>query len=165
MSYQWKLNGQPVGTNTNSYNFNNNESTVQFTKFTATVFVYNAVDTSSISWNIYDNALVINEIPGAIVNQGESYSYQVETFNFNRDSLVYSLINNSPTWLNINSETGLITGVAPLTNSSSQVTVFVSDQSNNSDARSYNLNVVTGIVFENTVPNKYELFQNYPNPF
>jgi len=165
MSYQWKLNGQPVGTNTNSYNFNNNESTVQFTKFTATVYVSNAVDTSSISWNMYDNALVINEIPGAIVNQGENYSYQVETFNFNRDSLVYSLINNSPTWLNINSETGLITGVAPLTNSSSQVTVFVSDQSNNSDARSYNLNVVTGIVFENTVPNKYELFQNYPNPF
>lgn len=165
LHYAWEVNGNPIGTDNSTYNFTNPYSTVQLVKFIAKVYVYNAVDTSSISWNMFDNELVINEIPSGQVTQGENYSYQVETFNFNRDSLTFSLINNSPSWLSIETTTGLITGTAPLTNSFSQVTVFVSDQSENSDARSYNLNVVTGIEFESTIPNNYQLMQNYPNPF
>jgi len=59
----------------------------------------------------------------------------------------------------------LITGTAPSIAQVVPVAVRVDDQHSNTDVQLFNLNVVTGIEFEKTIPNNYKLFQNYPNPF
>ncbi|MCH7827890.1 MAG: putative Ig domain-containing protein, partial [Bacteroidetes bacterium] len=170
MHYFWEIDGTPVGSDNPTYTFTNNESSVQFKKFTAKVYVYNLEDTSSISWNMFDNKLVVSSAPVTQVDPGESYSYQVESFNFNRDSLTYSLVDSSPTdpppaWLTIDPKTGLITGTAPSIPQVVTVAVRVDDKSENADVQIYNINVITGIDDENTIPNTFKLFQNYPNPF
>ena len=170
MHYFWEIDGTPVGSDNPTYTFTNNESSVQFKKFTAKVYVYNLEDTSSISWNMFDNKLVVSSAPVTQVDPGESYSYQVESFNFNRDSLTYSLVDSSPTdpppaWLTIDPKTGLITGTAPSIPQVVTVAVRVEDESGNADVQIYIINVITGINDVNTIPNTFILFQNYPNPF
>ena len=107
MHYSWKIDGTPVGSDNPSYTFTNNEPSPQFKKFTAKVNVYNLVDTSSISWNMFDSPLVISSTPVTQVNPGDNYSYQVESFNFNRDALTYLLVSPTPNWLSVDPNTGL----------------------------------------------------------
>jgi len=59
-----------------------------------------------------NNAPVITSTPVTQVNEKESYSYQVTATDADNDVLTYSLT-NSPSWLSINSATGLISGTAP----------------------------------------------------
>ncbi|MCH7974832.1 MAG: T9SS type A sorting domain-containing protein, partial [Bacteroidetes bacterium] len=164
LHYSWEIDGTPVGTDDSSYTFTNNEATVLFTKFTAKVYVYNLEDTSSISWNMFDSPLVISSTYVSQVNPGDNYSYQVETFNFNRDTLTYLLVSPTPNWLSIDT-TGLMTGTAPSLPQVVTVAVRVDDKSGNIDIQIYNINVITGINDESAIPNTFKLFQNYPNPF
>ena len=55
---------------------------------------------------------VITSDPITEVNEGESYSYDVEATDPDNHPLTYSLL-VAPEWLSINSQTGLITGTAP----------------------------------------------------
>lgn len=163
--FAWELDGNPVGNNSSSYTFTNNESSAQFTKFTVKAFAYNSEDTSSISWNLFDSPVVVSSTPVTRVDPGGSYVYQVEAFNFTRDSLTFSLVNPTPNWLSIDAKTGLMTGTAPSTIQQVTAAVRVEDKSKNTDVQIYNINIITGINDENTIPNTFILFQNYPNPF
>ena len=75
-----------------------------------------------------NHAPVITSVPISQVNEGQSYSYDVQATDADSDTLTYSLT-EKPVWLSINSATGLISGVAPLVSSNTNfdVTVKVSD--------------------------------------
>ncbi len=75
-----------------------------------------------------NHAPVITSSPVLDVNEGSSYSYDVQATDADLDVLTYSLI-SAPGWLTINSNSGIITGTAPLVSfdTSYSVTVQVSD--------------------------------------
>src|SRR3989344_957397 len=59
-----------------------------------------------------NNPPVITSTPVSQINEGANYVYDVEAFDADGDVLTYSLT-QKPSWLSINSQTGLITGTAP----------------------------------------------------
>jgi len=75
-----------------------------------------------------NNPPVITSEPITQINEGASYSYDVEATDADGDVLTYSLT-QKPNWLSINSNTGLITGIAPFLDSDYEfiATVKVSD--------------------------------------
>ena len=75
-----------------------------------------------------NNAPVIISIPVTQVNESQVYVYQVTATDADNDALTYTLTQN-PSWLSINSGTGLISGTAPSVDSNTDfaVTVQVSD--------------------------------------
>ncbi|MCK4647767.1 putative Ig domain-containing protein [Candidatus Pacearchaeota archaeon] len=76
------------------------------------------------------------------VDENQDYSYDVEASDPDGDALTYSLTEN-PTWLSINSNTGLITGTAPEVSfdTNYSITVKVSDGNGGSDTQTYILTV------------------------
>ena len=75
-----------------------------------------------------NHAPVITSVPISQINEGSSYNYHVTATDSDGDTLTYSLT-TKPSWLSINSNTGVISGVAPLVSSNTNfdVTVKVSD--------------------------------------
>src|SRR3989344_3054083 len=75
-----------------------------------------------------NNPPVITSTPISQINEGQNYVYDVDATDADGDTLVYSLT-QKPSWLSINSQSGLITGTAPFVSSDTQfsVTVKVSD--------------------------------------
>ncbi len=75
-----------------------------------------------------NNAPVITSAAITNVNESVAYSYQVVATDADGNTLTYSLT-QAPSWLSINSATGLITGTAPsvTSNTASAVIIRVSD--------------------------------------
>ena len=92
-----------------------------------------------------NHAPVLNFIPNQNIDEGDSYSYQVMATDADNDALAYSLIQtpSTPAWLSINSQTGLITGIAPSVNSNTNfnVKVKVLDEHGAYDTQTYTLTV------------------------
>ncbi len=88
-----------------------------------------------------NNAPVIISNSVTQVNEGQSYTYDVDATDLDGDTLTYSLI-QKPYWLSINSNTGLITGTAPHVSSDTnhQVKVKVYD-GEDYDIQTYTLKV------------------------
>jgi len=88
-----------------------------------------------------NHAPVITSTAITNVNEGATYNYDVSATDSDGNTLTYSLT-QSPSWLSINSATGLISGVAPLVSSDSDydITVEVSDGTD-TDTQSYTLTV------------------------
>lgn len=76
-----------------------------------------------------NHAPVITSTPVTSVNEGIAYSYDVDATDPDGDAITYSFLAN-PTWLSINSATGLITGTAPLVSSNTSYTVTVQAEDN-----------------------------------
>ena len=74
-----------------------------------------------------NHAPVITSSPVTQVDEKNTYNYQVTATDADMDSLDYSF--SGPSWLSINSATGLLTGTAPsvAADTSYQITVSVSD--------------------------------------
>jgi len=85
---------------------------------------------------------VITSAPIASVNENTQYIYDVDATDADNDTLTYNLI-QSPSWLSINDETGVISGTAPevAADTNYSVTIEVSD-SMDSDTQNYLLSVI-----------------------
>jgi len=94
-----------------------------------------------------NHAPVITSVPTIQINEGISYSYNVDATDADADVLIYSLV-TAPSWLSINSATGLISGTAPLVSSDTNfnVEVEVSDGNGGTDTQSYTLTVKNVII-------------------
>ena len=71
-----------------------------------------------------NHAPVITSTPVTQVNEGTSYNYHATATDSDGDTLTYSLV-SSPSWLSINSATGVISGVAPSVSADTPLTVTV----------------------------------------
>lgn len=101
--------------------------------------------------------------------EGSLYEYQVEAEDPDNDDLTYTL-SVKPSWLSINSTTGLISGTPHGPNvGDTTVSVLVYDGNGGADVQNYDLNVQksTGIldIYTNQIPDRFILLQNHPNPF
>jgi len=93
-----------------------------------------------------NNLPVITSTPVTQVNEGQNYVYDVNANDADGDTLVYSLT-QAPSWLSINSATGLITGTAPQVNADTQYNVVVSvSDGKGSVSQSYVLTVKNVVV-------------------
>lgn len=90
-----------------------------------------------------NNAPVITSNPITSVNEGTNYIYQVSATDADGDVLTYSLTQN-PSWLSINSQTGLVLGVAPSVDvdTSFSVTIRVSDGKGGVTLQTFTITVV-----------------------
>src|SRR4030042_4033595 len=59
-----------------------------------------------------NRAPVITSTPTEQVNEGQFYNYDVDATDTNGDNLIYSLT-SAPSWMSIDSNTGMISGTAP----------------------------------------------------
>jgi len=112
-------------------------------------------DTLYLTVNFLPNsAPVITSSPVTGVNEGSNYSYDFNATDADNDTLNYSFT-QFPSWLSINSSTGLISGTAPsiLVNTSYPITVQVSD-GQASATQTYILNEtdITSITPDTTFP-------------
>jgi len=90
-----------------------------------------------------NNDPIITSLPVIEVNENQAYNYNVIATDVDGDILTYSLTENPPTWLSINSNTGVITGTAPSVNQDRTYTISieVSDGNEGSDTQTYTLTV------------------------
>jgi hypothetical protein len=112
---------------------------------------------------------VITSTPVTTGLEGSLYEYQVEADDPDGDDLTYTL-SIKPTWLSINSTTGLIRGTPHGPNvGDTTVSVLVYDGNGGADVQDYTLTVQksTGIfdMYTNQIPDRFILLQNHPNPF
>ena len=89
-----------------------------------------------------NNPPKITSIPITQVDEGNSYNYDVDATDSDGDILNYSM-NAAPSWLSIDSDTGLISGVAPqvVSDASFDIEVGVSDKVNPIVTQNYTLTV------------------------
>ncbi len=99
-----------------------------------------------------NNAPVITSTPITQINEDAAYSYQVTATDADpEDVLSYSLTQN-PSWLSIDSSTGLITGTAPDVDSDTDYTIIVMvSDGTDTDTQTYTL-TVNNIVPGNNAP-------------
>jgi len=96
----------------------------------------------TITVNNVNNPPVITSTPVTDVNETSAYSYQVIATDADADVLSYSLTQN-PTWLSIDSATGLITGTAPSVTSDTNYAVDVQVlDGTDTDTQSYVITVM-----------------------
>ena len=90
-----------------------------------------------------NNAPVIVSSPVTSVNENSNYAYDVNATDADGDTLTY-ILSSAPSWLTINTNTGLISGTAPQVSSNTQfsIVVQVSDGNGGITAQSYTLTVV-----------------------
>ena len=168
VKYYWTLNGSVESSQDTTYTFNNMETVSQHKKDIVSAYAYiSGKDTVSISWNLFDYLLVFSSKPTNAVKPGSYYSYQPKVFNYYKDTLSFQLI-APPSWLSVNSNTGLLTGIAPSQEGNIVVTINVTDKHGNADSQTFTLyisNSITRVKQTNNLPSKFSLSQNYPNPF
>jgi len=106
-----------------------------------------------ISEGIENHAPVITSVPVTEVYEGHNYYYQVNAVDPNGDSMEYSLI-TSPSWLSIDSQTGLVSGTAPEVDEDTgfDIIVRVSDTEGAFDTQTYILTVMDIVESENLPP-------------
>ena len=99
-----------------------------------------------------NNAPIITSNPITSVDENTAYHYQVTATDTDGDSLTYSLV-QAPSWLTINSNTGLISGTAPMVNINTNynIRVQVSDGID-TDTQTYTLTVENTIIQSNNAP-------------
>lgn len=104
------------------------------------LFNYRCADDASYP-RVANNPPVITSAPITEVNESEFYEYQVVAVDLDNDTLTYSLLVASE-WLSIDSQTGLIIGIAPEIDEDTyfNVGIIVSDRVDN-DTQSYILKV------------------------
>jgi len=111
---------------------------------------------------------VITSLPDTMAYTDSLYQYQVTATDHNADTLTFYL-QSSPSWMQIDDSTGLISGIPLYKNAGdTTVTILVADGRGGTDTQSYTLHIfpTTGIeTKENLTPAIFNLFQNYPNPF
>jgi len=90
----------------------------------------------------YYTAPIITTTAVTQIDENQDYSYDVDATDADGDTLTYSLT-TSPSWLSINSNTGVITGTAPEVDDDIDypVTVQVSDGNGGSAIQTYTLTV------------------------
>jgi len=71
-----------------------------------------------------NNAPVITSTPITNINEDSAYNYQFTATDADNNVLIYSLVAN-PSWLSINSATGLITGTSPIIGSNINYNIIV----------------------------------------
>ncbi|GEM_PF-6864908 len=111
---------------------------------------------------------VITSLPDTVARVDSLYEYQVTASDNNGDTLIFRLT-TAPSFLGIDSVSGLIQGT-PQTGDQGEHTVVVEvdDQNGGTDAQTFTLNVqaATGIEsYSGQIPKQFIVFQNYPNPF
>ncbi len=110
----------------------------------------------------------ITSTPDTLAYVDSLYQYQVIADDRDGDTLTYSLT-ISPTFLNIDENTGLVEGTPSASDVGSHpVEIMVDDGHGNQITQNYTLYVEhpTGIDdLANQIPDDYMIFQNYPNPF
>ena len=123
-----------VGTYLVTYNVEDSSGNWAITKI-RTVYVVSSTPTN--------HAPEITSSPVTSVTEGNNYYYDVDAEDDENDDLTYSLTEDSPDWLDINPNTGEITGTAPLVSSTEYytVTVEVSDGNGGFDTQTYTLKV------------------------
>lgn len=135
------------------------------TNYNVAVDVFDGINTATQNYvltvknNV--NPPVITAIPNQNLNEGQNYSHQAVATDIDGDVLTYSFVTN-PTWLSINSSTGLITGTAPnnlASDTNYSVTVQVSDGIN-AVATSYTITVLNTIIVDTNAP---VVTINYPH--
>jgi len=100
-----------------------------------------------------NHAPIITSTPIVIVNEGLPYTYDVSATDSDNDTLTYSL-SQKPSWLSINSTTGLISGTAPsvIANTPNTIVVSVSDGTN-VVSQTYTLTIIeTSTIPDTTSP-------------
>jgi len=97
-----------------------------------------------------NNLPTFTSSPVTSVNENTAYSYDVNANDADGDTLTYSLT-QTPSWLSINSATGLISGTSPEVNSDTQfvVTVQVSD-GNGNVAQVFTIDVLNVVIIPPT---------------
>lgn len=101
------------------------------------------IDSSTLMLTVKNSPPSLVSIPNQALDEGSSYVYQAAASDADGDTLTYSLGSSSPSWLSINSSTGLITGTLPSVSSDTNYTVdvIVSDGATPSVTQSYILTV------------------------
>ncbi len=126
------------------------------TDFDVTVEVSDGFNTVSQSYVLtVANVLVINNAPVITstavtqVDENQAYSYQVTATDADGDTLTYSFT-TAPSWLSVDTNTGLISGTAPTVSSDTDfdVTVQVSDGADVT-SQTYVLTVINAFVSNN----------------
>ena len=86
------------------------------------------IDVKNVASPPTNHAPVITSMPSMSVNEGAAYNYNVIATDADGNTLAYSLA-VAPSWLSINSATGVISGTAPLVSANTNflVNVVVSD--------------------------------------
>ena len=128
-----------------TYTPNNGFSGGDLFTFKANDGMYNS-NTATVSITVkpevVNNAPEITSTPVTKVDEKKFYSYQVVAVDEDGDLLTYSLI-EAPGWLSINSNTGLVTGTAPLVDADTgfNIKIRVSDGKCGSANQTYVLTV------------------------
>ncbi len=144
----YSVSGLPSGATFNSNTFVWTPDYTQSGTYDVTFTVSDGTDTDSETITItVDDITVGNTAPiittTAVtqVYENQAYSYDVDATDPDGDTLTYSL--TQPTWLSIDSTTGLITGTAPSVNQDTDYTVNieVSDGNGGTDTQTYTLTV------------------------
>ncbi|MBT8387708.1 MAG: T9SS type A sorting domain-containing protein, partial [Ignavibacteria bacterium] len=116
----------------------------------------------------YNFPPVITSLPDTNAYVDSLYQYQVIAEDNNGDTLTYNL-NAAPSWLNIDTTSGLIQGIPTASSAGDTVvTVMVDDGHGRTDTQTYSLHILNPVGIDsetNQVPQQYALYQNFPNPF
>lgn len=94
-----------------------------------------------------NHAPAVTSMPSMSVNEGTAYTYNVIATDADGNTLTYALA-VAPSWLSINSATGVVSGTAPLVsaNTNFPITVRVSDGVGGIETQAYTLTVVDVVV-------------------
>ncbi|MGE5401722.1 MAG: N,N-dimethylformamidase beta subunit family domain-containing protein [Ignavibacteriales bacterium] len=166
VSYYWTINDTLAGTE-NSIRYNSLEHS--FGKNIVKAYAYNSKDTSSISWEV-------NMIPGGreltIANRPDSAFRIGRPFNFalrtaGKGNRIHYRVDHLPEWAEFDLTENEIKGV-PTGSCAKEDSICIAaiDEMGNIDQQTYRLNnEETTKVTDKTLPEDFELLQNFPNPF
>ncbi len=165
LSYEWTLNGKIVSTDT-TFKFAP-DSLINSKENLISVNVFNAHDTSTISWEVYSKPIKILSKPHKLrFALKDKLYYKIESADYFQNSVDYKLI-SGPSWLTLNND-GILSGIIAKTGDYN-ISVRVDDSLHNFDIQNFTVKVDSILtLIESPETEKeltYKLFQNYPNPF
>jgi hypothetical protein len=112
-------------------------------------------DSSEIALKVTSIDMTIPVITSTAItqaNENTAYTYDVNATDADGDTLIYSLT-QSPSWLSIDSATGLISGTSPVVNSDTNYNIIIGvSDGTNSGTQSYTLTVTNVPLTGNNAP-------------
>jgi len=112
-------------------------------------------DSSEIALKVTSIDMTIPVITSTAItqaNENTAYTYDVNATDADGDTLIYSLT-QSPSWLSIDSATGLISGTSPVVNSDTNYNIIIGvSDGTNSGTQSYTLTVTNVPLAGNNAP-------------